>query len=257
MKTPKAKIFIPIVRKNMSRNLKQADRTRTVFLSLILVFVFFDVKSQDINVEVNAGYGFYKLDDVKSLQQSMLQSAQFPNLKSVEKFPNGFYPSISVNYLLNPKNSIGISLLRYTTGGRNHLADYSGEYKIDMILDGYRIGGKYQHKVYLQNKFALIVQFETGVIFSELDVDEKLTVYEEVMLSEHINLESKGIYLEPMVKFSYNFIDDFSLQFSSGYDLDFKGKLKVDGEKTTLESDWSGLRMMLGVSYSFKSHKNN
>ncbi len=241
----------------MIRNLRQPGLTKTVFFSLILLFIVVDVKSQDINVEVNAGYGFYQLNDVKTLQQSMLGSAQIPNLKSVEEFPNGFYPSISVNYLFGPKNSIGISFLRYTTGGRNHLADYSGEYKIDMILDGYGMGVKYQRGVYLQNKFAFILQIETGVIFSELDVDEKLTVYKEVMSSDHISLESTGIYAEPMVKFSYNFIDDLNLQFSSGYNINFMGKMKVDGEKTDFVSNWSGLRLMLGVSYTFTTHKNN
>jgi len=230
---------------------------RTVFYALILVFIVFNANSQDINVEINGGYGFYELDDVKSLQQSMLESTPIPNLKSVEKFPNGIYPSISVNYLLDPKNSFGITFLRYTTGGRNHLTDYSGEYKIDMILNGYGFGAKYQRTAYLQNKFAFILQLEAGVIFSELDMDEKLTIYEEVMSSDHIILESAGIYIEPMVKFSYNFIDDFSLQFSGGYDVNLLGKMKADGEETTLVSNWSGLRLMLGVSYTFKSHKNN
>ncbi|HYQ56645.1 MAG TPA: hypothetical protein VEP89_04790 [Draconibacterium sp.] len=229
---------------------------RTVFYALILIFIVFNANSQDINVEVNGGYGFYELDDVKSLQQSMLESTQIPNLKSVEKFPNGIYPSISVNYFLDPKNSFGITFLRYTTGGRNHLADYSGEYKIDMILNGYGIGTKYQRTAYLQNKFAFILQLEAGVIFSELDMDERLTIYEEVMSNDHISLESTGIYVEPMLKFSYNLIDDFNLQFSSGYNINFKGKMKVDGEKTDYVSNWSGLRLMLGVSYTFKSHKN-
>ncbi len=240
----------------MSSNLKQTGRMRTVFSALILIFIVFNANSQDINVEVNGGYGFYELDDVKSLQQSMLESTQIPNLKSVEKFPNGIYPSISVNYLLNPKNSFGITFIRYTTGGRNHLADYSGEYKIDIILNGYGIGAKYQRTAYLQNKFAFILQLEAGVIFSELDMDERLTIYEEVMSSDHISLESTGIYVEPMVKISYNFIDDLNLQFSSGYNINFKGKMKVDGEKTDFVSNWSGLRLMLGVSYTFKSHKN-
>jgi len=230
---------------------------RTVIYALVLVFIVFNANSQDINLEINAGYGFYKLDDIKTLQQSMLESTQIPNLKSVEKFPNGIYPSISVNYLLDPKNIFGITFLRYTTGGRNHLADYSGEYKIDMILNGYGTGAKYQRTVYEQNKFAFILQLEAGIIFSELDMDEKLTIYEEVMSSDHIILESTGIYVEPMIKFSYNFMDDINLQFSGGYDLNLMGKMKADGEKTTLASNWSGLRLMLGVGYSFKSHKNN
>ncbi len=79
---------------------------------------------------------------------------------------------------------VGIDFSYYTTGGRNHLKDYSGEYKSDMLINGYRIGTKYRNYNILNSKLYFGVQVSAGFIFSNLNINEKLNIFDEVMADE-------------------------------------------------------------------------
>ena len=201
-------------------------------------------------MEINAGYGFYNLNDIKSLQTSMLSEVPLPGIKAVETFPDNLYYSFSVNHIINPKHRIGIEFSYFTTGGRNHLSDYSGEYKVDMLLNGYQIGPKYQDYILLFDELKIGLQLAGGIIFSNLKMDEILIINEEEISSDQMKLKSTGWFVEPSLKVSYNVIDKLNVVLSGGYNFNERGKLKMNGEKTILSANWSGIRFLVGIDYS-------
>jgi len=217
----------------------------------VIIFLFFfalQVKSQII-LEANAGYGSYNLSDIKKMQKDMLEIVNFPNLKSVETFPNNLFYSLHLIYPYNQNNQLGLYLSYSTTGGRNHLSDYSGEYKLDMIINGYRVGAEYQYYFFEHQKLRLSVQGTGGIIASFLKMNEKLVVFDAAVSDNKKNMKGFGVFLEPSLKISYCIMNHLNLNFRWGYEFDLGNDLFLDNQKTKIESNWSGVRLSLGVAY--------
>ncbi len=220
-----------------------------IISSIVLLFAF-NANAQIINLEAKAGYGFYKLDDIKDLQSSFLESVSLPGVEAVEKFPNYFYLSFGLNHVVNKTDRIGLEFSYLATGGRNHLADYSGEYKMDMVLNGYQAGPKYEDYFLQYNNFKLGIQLGGGVIFSTLIIKEFIEINDEILLEDKTKLKSTGWYIEPLLIVSYNILDQLNINIRGGYNFNEKGELKYDGEKTALKANWSGMRFLVGIDYN-------
>lgn len=224
-------------------------RMKNILIAIILLFAF-NVSGQVINLEAKAGYGFYNLDDIKRLQTSLLEAVSLPGVKAVETFPNNFYYSFALSHVVNNTDQIGLEFSYFTTGGRNHLADYSGEYKVDMLLNGYQIGPKYEDYFLQYDDFKIGIQLAGGVIFSVLTIEEILRVNEEILSEDLAELKSTGWFVEPLLVASYNVFDKLNIKISGGYNFSEKGELKFDKKKTELAANWSGIRFLVGIDYS-------
>lgn len=227
---------------------------KNIFFFFLFLIVTVKASGQDINWDLKSGLGFYNLHDMKSLQLELLKTTNLTNIKAVEQFPNHQFYSIGVNYPLNPLDQLGIDLSYYTSGGRNHVRDYSGEYKLDMLIKGLRTGVKYLRTSNLSPKLHLGVQMEGGCIFSNLDLQENLQAYDEVIVDEGYVFNSLGLYLEPSLMLSCPLSARNSLFLTGGYEKDFFGKLHLRGEKDQKmgrTADWSGLKISLGINFTF------
>lgn len=232
-------------------------KKNVLFVLLFLAFTL-SASSQGWNGDVRAGFGYYNLYDVKALQLNLMKETNLTHVKPVEAFPGSLFYSVSANYSLNPRDRVGLDFNYYTTGGRNHVKDYSGEYKLDMILNGARIGAKYARFNRIYSKFYLGVQLSGGCIISNLDLDEYLKVYETTIADEEYKLTGVGIYVEPSVLLSYHLLENTHINLMGGYEQDIEGELHLRGnndQKTGKNADWSGLRISLGVNYTFSLEK--
>ena len=131
-------------------------------LSFTLIFLQ-QAKCQKFDIGFNLGYGFYQLDDLKKYQSEKKDEYSNINVTSVEQFPGSLNYNLFVNYFANKRNVIGLTGTYYTTGGRNHIKDYSGEYKLDMILNGYKIGMNYQNIVFPYKRIRITLKIEVGI----------------------------------------------------------------------------------------------
>ena len=215
-----------------------------------------NVESQNINVEYSAGYGFYDLSDIKSMQYDFIYYVDLHNIKAVEKFPNNVYHSFSAGYFINKKNLAGLKFSYLTTGGRNHVADYSGEYKLDMILNGYLGGFKYQYVIYESNGIGIGLQSDIGIIFTNLNLNEKLTVFDEEITSTSDDLSNTSLYIEPSINLNYNLFKGINIHLNGAYNVDFKNKLFLEDEKTDIYTNWSGFRISFGINYNISLKKS-
>lgn len=217
-----------------------------IFLLLYYPIVTF---SQGWSFEYSAGYGTYKLNDIKNLQHSMLDNSVLKNygLKETDCFPGYIIESIALGYVTG-SHHFGAGFSYFTTGGRLHRADYSGSYTVDMIMNGNRLGAFYRYNTSSTTHFNFYLQLGSGVMFSDLKMKEEVIIYSESEV-ETGHLNGTGIYLEPAIGVRYHFANWLSFSLRGGYEADFPGKLKLSEQETQLKANWSGIRLYAGIIF--------
>lgn len=229
------------------------------FTIVIILFLFaFEGFGQKLHVNANIGYGTYFLKDLKDFQAEMISSTTVDD-KSVENFPNNIYYSFTTNYAFNKKHSLGLGLKYYTTGARNHVADYSGEYTFDMIANAYTLFVNYKVRIISTNNFNTYFQFKTGALFSRLDINEQLDIYSGNSNTTEEIYKGNSIVLEPGIYLFYPIYKTISLNLSVGFERGLNRRLlnkdDYDEEYITfiddISANWTGLRTSIGISFSF------
>jgi hypothetical protein len=223
-----------------------------VFLILSTEYIY----SQSLRIEINSGLGTYRHDDLKSFQDYLLTFAP-PRTKEVAKFPPYFYYSASFENIINGKNLAGVNFTLLTSGGRNDIRDYSGEYSLDMHINAIGAGLQYRYIFDSFRKFDLYARVRAGLIFSTFYMKENLNLIQADTTTTSKNFHSENIYCEPSIGIMWNFWKRLSLDFSLGYEIDTRGSLLLENTKQfialpsgqPLKTDWSGIRALAGISY--------
>ena len=224
----------------------------------VLILVSRSLFCQIYSLDFHAGYSTYQLNSIKDYQLDMKDAYSHFSPKAVEKFPDYFNCMFTAGYWINNKNMIGINGGYYTTGGRNHVADYSGEFKLDMIIKGFRLGLQYQYVYFTTNSFSLYAQARAGSILSVFKEEMSLHIYDISSAEYSSKYRSITFFGEPSVGIEYPLINKFSLDLNAGYQFDTNGKLHKKGDKDivlknaedkNVKVNWTGLRISLGVTY--------
>lgn len=230
-----------------------------VILSVIFVLVLVRVGiAQKLRLSLNSGYGTYQLNELRGLQNDFAAYGAWLHVEKVQQFPGYLNYSVSAEYFLNPKNLIGLSGSYYTTGGRNHVSDYSGEYALNMPLSGYRLGMQYRNVFAGFGKTNIYLSANGGLMLSALSISETMTIYPDHTTTEKVNLASMSFTFDPSVGAWYPLGKNFSVDISLGYQVYLASKLfNVEDLETELTDfrgnavrlNWSGLRLGLGITY--------
>lgn len=227
-------------------------------LILLIFFVTQTAVCQSVKLGLNTGYGTYQMKDLKEFQSDVAEYYKEFNVEEVQQFPGYINYSASIEYSFGTKNLIGLNAAYVTTGGRNHVADYTGEYYLNMAVYAYNMGLQYRRVVTTINKFDLYAQLRGGISFSTLEINESFTIYQVDSTSSSFTFVNHSFFFEPSVGTFYALGKDFSINFSLGYQIDTKSKLysKDNKEETfpgfdgqPIYTNWSGLRIELGLSY--------
>ncbi len=231
---------------------------RKLLCILVIISVSIHLWSQNLSFDLNAGYGTYYMKSLKDYQLVMKDLVPLPDIEAVESFPGYVYYSGSVRLRLNGRNSLGIDGAYITTGARNNVADYSGEYNFDMILNGCRLGLQYQNVAYKKGKLEIYSQLKAGILFSTLRMEMLLDLYIIDPYTSHQFFRSISFFGEPSLGIRYRIINGLSTGLSLGYQLDSNGKLHEKGNKELYllkgyneyaYVNWSGLRVSIGLTY--------
>ncbi len=207
--------------------------------------------TQGLSLEYSIGYGTYDLNDIKSLENSMLDSY---GLKDVDRFPNYRTHSVALGFVRG-RHHFGGNYSYLTTGGRLNRADYSGYYTVDMIINGYRLGAFYRN--YIDTRFSrlsIYLQLSSGVLISNLKMNEQVNVYSE-SAQETTTLKGVGGYFEPTIGASFRFTNWLHLSLGGGYESDFWDTMKLSGKKTQINADWTGFRLYGGLLFILPAKK--
>ncbi|MDR2058030.1 MAG: hypothetical protein LBP83_07095 [Dysgonamonadaceae bacterium] len=232
---------------------------------ILCLFIPTVVLGQEIVAGYSLGSGRYLLSDLKTLQEKSVKEAQkiFENYKSTETFPEGLFHDayFGIKFSIH---EIGLKYDYLTSGGRNHLADYSGEIKEDLIVSGNALGLYYKiHflSIPLNNHFRLTAHagIATGAIYNRIKGKHFFNLYnpksvfgpsyyypeggiitmipnyynrEFEKIDETIKFRSTNWYAQPNIGIQLGFKNTVFLNISAGYLFDNQGKLQTANENT-------------------------
>ena len=231
---------------------------RLLTLTLVFILSIQCGYSQNLKIGIETGYGLYQLNNLKDFQSEISLLKSGLKTKVMEHFPNNIYYSSFIEFDASRISSFGIELAYHTTGGRNHIKDYSGEYALEMKLNGYSYGIYYKNRMKLNNNFEAIVGLGLGIVNSYLLLTESITISDINSDSQDFKVESMNFYGKPIIGISYKVHKKINIHVSSAYQFDATNNLHLkDNENAKLRSDsnknidsnWSGMRFSLGMTY--------
>jgi hypothetical protein len=235
--------------------------------NLIFILLFSAIPNyllcQELDFDLFAGYGIYHTGSLKEYQILMRDHIPLPNIEVVESFPGYINYSGSIRLKLNKKSSFGIDAAYFTTGGRNNVSDYSGQYSFDMILNGYRLGLNLQNIMLKEGNFEIYSQLKGGIILSSLKLQTILDIYVTDPYVETDRYKCTSFFGEFSLGARYIIIPDFAIDLSAGYQIDSDGKLHEKGNRDNYllkgyeeytYVNWSGFRFYFGLTYYLNFH---
>ncbi len=233
---------------------------KKIYSLLFLSSFIFISYGQLISVRYEVGIGQYQLTELKSFQNSLKDMAGELGVKSVETFPSTLYYGLGTDFKLSGRSTAGILVHYNTTGGRNHIQDYSGEYKMDILLNSFALGANYSFLLHKFGNVSFKSSITGGVRLSTLELAEKLTIYNDNITDSDYKFDGVNYYLLPSGEFNYPLKNNLCLNLKAGYEFDLRSRYyKKDDKNLIMKNingkdmyiDYSGLRIGLGVSYSF------
>lgn len=229
---------------------------KTSLFLAILVLVTVNSSAQGVRFGVGLGYAQFDLASIKEAQNNALIYSNLSNIKATEDFPNRAYGSFSFGYEFNYKNSLTFDYSFYSTGGRNAVTDYSGEYKLDMELEASKYGLSYNFNKTLSDKFSLGGSLSAGVILTRYDISEIIKINGGTGYNNEVSLRGLNIFLQPSIVTTYNIIDQLDCFLLVGYEKNIPRNMHLVGDRearSNLEANWTGIRIGTGIYYALKS----
>jgi hypothetical protein len=212
-----------------------------------------------IRISYSVGYGTYKMDDMHKLLDASLSSIQIqlpPGVGITDKFPGYITHSLDATYYLK-RHELGVKGTYMTTGGKVAYSDYSGKYYEKLTLNGFRVGALYRFyflKTHIGTlPFSLYGEVSPAITFTSLKYKALLSLpkYEisESNEEDPISTKEMGYSVQPLIGGQLFLTHNIFFSLSAGYDFEFGSKLSTTNNM--LRADWTGLRVNIGVGYSF------
>ncbi|MDR2955744.1 MAG: hypothetical protein LBV43_11750 [Prevotella sp.] len=232
-----------------------------IFLITLFIIITLSAKSQ-FSVSYSAGYGSYEMGDMKNLLNNMANElgGQLPGIpvKVVDNFPGYVTHNLDLSYRIK-RHEFGFRSTYMTTGGKIGYSDYTGEYSGKLTLNGYRIGLNYRYYVPVADfgksgLLSFFAELSPGITFSNLKSKEYiyLNILEERQdTDDNIDMNANGVSLLPQIGVKWFLTPNIGIHVSGGYDFQLGSYFKYQGVKSNIKSDWSGLRINGGVSFSW------
>jgi hypothetical protein len=203
--------------------------------------------------EIGFGIGNYSMKDLKKLNSANLKILPV-EAKITDNFPSVPNYDCGLFYLLNKHISIGLTERYNTTGSRISYKDFSGQLTYDNILSSFATGVQGEYSLILKN-----IRFSatSNISYSFSKLKMKNLILRSVDLSKY---KSNSIQIEPCFKLSY-IINKIELGARAGYQIDFGGKNKLNGDKNLIltnlttgkeiQNNWSGIRVAVSIGIAF------
>ena len=196
---------------------------------------------------ISAGVASYQMDDLKYLQEHILNTYPVEG-KITSAFPP--YTSVSITGFKHIYDyfRIGGGYSFSTTGGKSSYADYSGNLYNTMTVTSHRLGAYLSYRLLGDDQLSLNLNGRLDANYSSLTIESyyKIYSYSSGLTRQYWSLSPTGsVGLEGLFR-----IRNFALGLEAGYLVDLKGKLKENGDgdplldpndqEQVLRSDWTG-----------------
>jgi hypothetical protein len=234
-------------------------KTKKFLLPLALV-VFYSVRlySQDITPGMSAGLGTYSMTGMKALNTALLPNFDAKVVSNFPAYPY-FRPSLIFTWT---RFSAGLEYTYQSTGSRISTKDYSGEYRLDMLVHSNNAGLSLGWELLWKNRYRVEAGMKCGAAFSHMKFDYSLELNGTVVEDYSNYLDAVQYYFEPGIRFNYALLADLRLGIYGGYFLDvgdkaFNGDFDLVNPDTgeDVGPEWKGLRIGIAVGYTLKNFK--
>lgn len=209
---------------------------------------------QSLSLSAESGIGTYRMSDLREYNDNFILSLPF-EARITDDFPPYWYFRYCLQYTFTGFLSAGVTYSVQSTGSRIAVADYSGEFRLDMKVKG-ASGGLFVEAFKRYNRVMLSVISEAGVTGSKMDFFEFLRVGTESEQRIYEYKASNWYYL-PKVQISYG-IAFIRAGISAGYQVDLSKDIfeEVNGYPGLMVNDtkkagpgWSGFRAGATVAF--------
>jgi len=202
------------------------------------------------------------MKDLKSINSDLQNSLTFET-KIVADYPPYLYYSPGL-YVSWEKFNVGIHTTLNSTGSRISSKDYSGQYGFDTRVFSFAPSIYVDALIVpLQNKLNLYFSTEIGAIFSSLALDERLVLYDEVLIDESFDFYALNYFIEPGLKLDYQFNDIFSAAFNMSYLVQFGDNAYEANDigtfyykQNAIKPEWNSLRIGLALHLTIPRANN-
>lgn len=204
------------------------------------------VKAQNF-FSLSATYGSFNMSTQRQIQDYTLNS--FSPIKMVSSFPSRFGLEMTTGVRVGQGSfTLGPAFSYFSTGGRLHYADYSGEVSFDQIAECFMVG--LHAKGLISNpekKLRMYLAATASAVFTTLEYRSYFALGTQTESSEE-QVTVVNYSLRPALSVQRSFAQDFYAEVHLGYDLQLiKGDPKVE---------WDGLRCGIAIGYHFTPASN-
>lgn len=220
-------------------------------ISLILLLQIgftFRGKAQDFGIYVSAGVATMRMDDMKTLLESIMDT--YPvEAKVISSFPP--YASTSFGFMkrLYPHLKLGAGYGYTTSGAKANYSDYSGSLTTEITAVSHRLGGLVAYSPFTLERLEFSILGRLDLNLTRMGVSSLLYAS-----GFSTGLDEDYTSFSPQVSVYADILyhlGKFSLGLEGGYLVDVQGKLKGEGgaeltprgdPMNSLSSDWTGWR---------------
>jgi hypothetical protein len=218
------------------------------YLLLILALAMFfapKVHSQKNAIWVGAGIQTSKMDDMKYLQELILETYPVEGRIS-SSFPTYVMGSFGFMHQLYPSVRIGAGYGYSSIGAKSNYTDYSGYITTLMNAVSHRAGGHVSYSVFAGEWYELSLYGRLDIKYTLMDITSSLYALGASSITAN-KYSSVSLGGAAGAEFLVH-LKKYSLGVEGGYEIDAPGKLSnreskedlVDPENRVLTSDWSG-----------------
>ncbi len=234
----------------------------TIFLFLIVPNIF----AQDFSFRVKGSYAEFNMSDLKNAQKevsnTIINTFDIP-IKNVESFPSFYSFELQLALFKSKNINSGILYGFSSTGARSIYSDYSGEYKIDYLINANNYGAFVENNIQITPIHSIIIGGKLLVINSSLEIDTHLSIGSNSN-SMVEDFESSSFGINPYIAYQVSYgilhsrveieyLNDFGKEIHLKDNEDANLIIKNNGEK--IYSNWSGLRFGLSIGINLTSSK--
>ncbi|MGE5845909.1 MAG: hypothetical protein ACM34O_04235 [Ignavibacteria bacterium] len=231
---------------------------KVLIISLFIVTACPEFFGQYVFLKGNVN--FFNMGKMKDFQDQLMAPFKEINvpIEAVESFPAR--PGWQIGFLYTPPGDSNVALGAFfdyaSTGGRIHYQDYSGEVKVDQIVNAYSCGGilniRYKQWEFTRLDFVLSAR----VIFSSLKNKLFFQIGDQSD-SQELDFKSTSIGIEPGANYSV-FMNLFNINFGVSYLFNIPADLVysendeaylTDQAGNKISLDWGGVKF--GISFGY------
>lgn len=231
-----------------------------IFLT-ILVFTPIYVNAQaEYSTNLQVGWGSYSMSELKDFQNYIEKQWSIVNLKKINNFPSYTYYNFQLSRSFNKNISLGIDYRLQSTGYKSSYKDYSGEIKLEQVVWANQAGMSFILPINIKSK-KVTLSFPLKIYYSwtTCNLDYIITISGQTVDSFKRTFISNSIMANPEINCYYSIIEPLQVGIVTGFNLDFKGDLKLKDHKDiklqlnneTVQSNWTGYRIGLIIQYKF------